>query len=171
MTSGPDLDEWARRLAAACERSAAERANETELREDLDPLIREAARELYGLSEREITAERSPGRHGSRLRYDKAYGGLVVEWEWKMTAARRARGARQALDYLAAMRDDLGLDGAFTAVVCDGREWGFLASDPRPHSPRCSSRSSLSAGSSGDATRRRRAAGSSRCWARIASAP
>lgn len=127
--SPPDLDEWARRLAATCDRSAAQRTNETELREDVDVVIREAARKLYGLTDREITAERHPGRKGSRRRYDKAYGGLVVEWEWKMRSARRRHGAQQALDYLADMRDDLGLEGAFTAVVGDGREWGFLASD------------------------------------------
>lgn len=121
-----DLDEWARRVATACDRSVAQRTNETELREDIDPLIREAARELYGLSDREITAER---RAGGRRRYDKAYGGLVVEWEWRMGGARRRHGAEQAVGYLAAMREDLGLDGAFTAVVSDGRVWGFLASD------------------------------------------
>jgi hypothetical protein len=127
--SPADLDEWARRVAAACDRSVAQRTNETELREDVDVIIREAARKLYGLSDREITAERHPGGRGSRRRYDKAYGGLVVEWEWKMGNARRRHGAEQALGYLAEMRNDLGLEGAFTAVVSDGREWGFLASD------------------------------------------
>lgn len=127
--SPADLDEWARRLAAACDRSVAQRTNETELREDVDVIIREAARKLYGLSDREITAERHPGGRRSRRRYDKAYGGLVVEWEWKMGNARRRHGAEQALGYLAEMRNDLGLEGAFTAVVSDGREWGFLASD------------------------------------------
>jgi hypothetical protein len=131
--SSPDVDEWARRLAAASDRSASQRANETELREDLDPLIRDAARELYGLTDRQITAERRAGRRGSLRRYDKAYGGLVVEWEWAMGAARRRHGADQALGYLAEMREGLGLEGAFTAVVADGRQWGFLASDlPAP---------------------------------------
>lgn len=124
-----DLDDWARRLAVACDEAVARRVNETELREDIDPLIRQAARELYRLTDREITAERRAGPRGSRLRYDKAYGGLVVEWEWDMGASRRRHGAEQALAYLDAMRSDLGLEEAFTAVVSDGRQWGFLASD------------------------------------------
>lgn len=128
MTSA-DLDGWARRLAETAERSAAQRSNETELREDLDAVIREAAAELYGLTDREITAERRAGRTRGRRRYDKAYGGLVVEWEWGMNEARRRHGAGQALDYLGLMRADLGVDRGFSAVVTDGREWGFLASD------------------------------------------
>jgi hypothetical protein len=100
-----------------------------ELREDLDSVVREAAAALYGLTDREITAERRAGRQGSRRRYDKAYGGLVVEWEWAMNPARRRHGAEQALDYLGEMRADLGSDRGFSAVVTDGREWGFLASD------------------------------------------
>lgn len=128
MTSA-DLDGWARRLAETAERSAAQRSNETELREDLDAVIREATAELYGLTDREITAERRAGRKGGRRRYDKAYGGLVVEWEWEMNEARRRHGAGQALDYLGLMRADLGVDRGFSAVVTDGREWGFLASD------------------------------------------
>jgi SAM-dependent methyltransferase len=46
-----------------------------------------------------------------------------------MTSSRRSHGADQALGYLAAMREELGLEEAFTAVVTDGRQWGFLASD------------------------------------------
>lgn len=131
MTSA-DLDGWARVLADAADRAAANRANETELREDLDPVIRQAGAALYGLTDREITAERAAGR-GRRRSYDKAYGGLVVEWEWQMKRARRRHGAEQALDYLSLMRADLGLERGFTAVVSDGREWGFLTSD-LPHS-------------------------------------
>jgi hypothetical protein len=124
-----DLDCWARRLADTADRAASQRSNETELREDLDSVIREAAADLYGLTDREITAERRAGRKGGRRRYDKAYGGLVVEWEWEMSAGRRRHGAEQALDYLGIMRADLGDDRGFSAVVTDGREWGFLASD------------------------------------------
>lgn len=124
-----DLDGWARALAEAADRAAAQRANETELREDLDLVIRQAAGNLYGLSDRQITAERRAGPGGTNRRYDKAYGGLVVEWEWRMTAARRRHAAEQALDYLALMRADLGADEGFTAVVTDGKEWGFLSSD------------------------------------------
>jgi SAM-dependent methyltransferase len=124
-----DLDWWARQLADAADRSAAIRTNETELREDLDPIIRDAAKALYGLTEREITAERRAGRHGPRRTYDKAYGGMVVEWEWRMSRAQRKHGANQALDYLTLLRADLGNDEGFTAVVSDGTSWGFLASD------------------------------------------
>src|SRR5690348_3460141 len=124
-----DLDGWSRRLASAAARSARERSNETELREDLDPIIRAAAADLYGLTDRETTAERSLGRGKGRQRYDRAYGGLVMEWEWSMSRARRRHGSGQALDYLALLRADLGVDRGFTAVVTDGREWGFLTSD------------------------------------------
>jgi SAM-dependent methyltransferase len=124
-----DLDGWARRLATAATRAARERANETELREDLDPIIRAAAADLYGLTDRETTAERSPHRGRSRQRYDRAYGGLVVEWEWAMSPARRRHGAEQALDYLGLLRSDLGSERGFSAVVSDGKEWGFLTSD------------------------------------------
>jgi SAM-dependent methyltransferase len=127
-----DLDRWARVLASAAECAASQRTNETELREDLDPLIRQAAAELYGLTDRETTAERSPGRGGSRRRYDKAYGGLVVEWEWRMTEPGRRHAAEQATDYLGLMRADLGPERGFSAVVTDGLVWGFLASDA-PH--------------------------------------
>lgn len=124
-----DLDGWARRLARAAARSARERKNETELREDLDPVIRAAAADLYGLTDRETTAERSPSRGRGRKRYDRAYGGLVMEWEWSMSLARRRHGAEQALDYLGLLRSDLGAEKGFTAVVTDGKEWGFLTSD------------------------------------------
>jgi hypothetical protein len=56
----------------------------------------------------------------------------VVEWEWQMGAARRRYGASQALDYLDLMRGDVGAEEAFTAVVTDGRQWGFLVQDPGP---------------------------------------
>jgi len=127
-----NLDRWARVLADAADRAASHRTNETELREDLDPLIREAAAQLYGLTDRETTAERTPGRGRSRLRYDKAYGGLVVEWEWRMTLSGRRHAAEQAIDYLSLMRADIGSERGFCAVVTDGRAWGFLASD-LPH--------------------------------------
>jgi SAM-dependent methyltransferase len=46
-----------------------------------------------------------------------------------MSRAKRRHGAEQALDYLSLLRADLGVDRGFTAVVTDGREWGFLTSD------------------------------------------
>lgn len=129
--SHKELDRWATKLAVACDRASARRTNETELREDIDRVVRDAAEALYGLSDRDVTAERRASKGKSRKRYDKAYGGLVVEWEWDMGAARKRVGAQQALDYLGAMREEMGLEGAFTAVVTDGKEWGFLASDRR----------------------------------------
>jgi hypothetical protein len=121
------LDRHARLLVEALRRSAERRANETELREDVHALIARAVEELYGLDAFTTTAERRAGR-SARL-YDRAYGGLVVEWEWRMGAARRRKGAREALEYLRLMRADLGTEDAFSAVVCDGRQFGFLIDD------------------------------------------
>lgn len=88
----------------------------------------DAARELYGLDDLSTTGERKAGRR-TRKHYDRAYGGLVVEWEWNMDSSRRRHGAEQAIDYLDRMRADVGEDDAFSAVVCDGRQWGFLVAD------------------------------------------
>ncbi len=122
------LDQWARRLSDALDRSARTRGNEMELREDVHAVITDAARELYGFESLWTTGERRAGQRGQR-RYDRAYGGLVVEWEWNMDSARRRHGAEQALDYLERMRSEVGEDQAFSAVVCDGRHWGFLVVD------------------------------------------
>lgn len=125
----PTLDWWARKLADALAVSSGTRHNESELREDVHAVILDAARDLYGLSELGTSGERTVGEG---KRYDRAYGGLIVEWEWHMAGARRRKGAEQALEYLQQLRDDQGVDEAFSAVVCDGREWGFLVND-LPH--------------------------------------
>lgn len=126
---GKDLDHYSRLLARTLERAVQVRGNETELREDADSVIREAVSDLFGLQDFQQTAERRP-RRGSRQSYDKAYGGVVVEWEWAMENARRRQGARQAVEYLCQMRAEVGFEEAFTAVVSDGAQWGFLVVDP-----------------------------------------
>jgi hypothetical protein len=129
--SGLTLDDRARQLYEALRRSVEIRRNETELREDVHALIQEASGDLYGLTDLASTGERHAGGDGRRA-YDRAYGGLIVEWEWDMRAARRRHGAEQALDYLGRIRAASGLEGAFSAVVCDGKQWGFLVADTVP---------------------------------------
>ncbi|MCA1708770.1 MAG: N-6 DNA methylase, partial [Actinobacteria bacterium] len=125
------LDDWARKLSETFQRSATIRRNEAELREDVHQLVLNAAADLYGLTDLDTTGERSAAS-GAR-RYDRAYGGLVVEWEWNMDASRRRKGAEQALGYLDDMRSSAGVDAAFSAVVCDGKQFGFLVDDPPRH--------------------------------------
>jgi len=122
------LDEWAEKLAEKLDRSVAIRTNEMELREDVHALVLEAASELFGLTDLSTSGER-PAGGAERRAYDRAYGGLIVEWEWAMGTARRRHAADQALDYLDRRRAAVGDDEVFSAVVCDGREWGFLVVD------------------------------------------
>src|ERR1044071_9204168 len=122
------LDDFSRRLSEVLSTASSHRENETELREDAEPMIREALDKLYGMSALSFTAERK-SRRGGRRQYDKLYGGVVVEWEWG-GESRRFGGAKQALEYLSDVRADLGEEDVFTAVVCDGTKWGFLAIDP-----------------------------------------
>lgn len=122
-----DLDEWSRRLAEIFGEASRTFANEMELREHVHPVIVAAILDIYGMAFTTSTGERSPGR-GSRLRYDRIYGGLAVEWEWDMGTARREHGADQALGYLGQPRA-AGRTDAFSAVVADGKQWGFLAYD------------------------------------------
>jgi hypothetical protein len=125
---GRELDDWSRNLSDLLDWAADNRTNEMELREDANGVIAPAIADLYGLSLASMSAERAPAR-GSRRSYDKLYGGVVVEWEWGGEARRRG-GAEQTLDYLGLVRSDIGDNDAFTAVVCDGHSWGFLAIDP-----------------------------------------
>ncbi len=46
-----------------------------------------------------------------------------------MNGPGRVHAAEQALDYLRGMRADVGSETAFSATVCDGRQWGFLVQD------------------------------------------
>ena len=86
---------------------------------------------MYGLPLEAITAETNTRAQGQgRSPVDKIYGGILVEYEWKMGAARRRHGADQAIGYLKGIETKTGVTGAFTAVVTDGREWGFLIEHP-----------------------------------------
>lgn len=124
-----DLDAHARRLERTLSRAVHIRANETELREDANGAIASSLHQLFGIEDSRLTAERPSSRQARRT-YDKVFGGVVMEWEWRMDAARRRDGARQAVGYLCDLRSDSGDESAFTAVVCDGATWGFLAVDP-----------------------------------------
>ena len=113
------------RLHAAMERFGTTAHNETELRLGVEPVIRDALRELYALDLDRIRSERT----NAAGRLDTAYGGVVVEYEFKMGRARRRHGAEQAISYLTAERQRLGEEKMFSACVTDGIEWGFLLSD------------------------------------------
>ena len=125
------LDQWAERLAAALTRSTRTRSNETELREDAEVVIRGALHELYSMPLEAITAETNTRPQGQgRSPVDKIYGGVLVEYEWRMGLARRRHGSDQALGYLRGLESKTGVRGAFTAVVTDGLQWGFLIEHP-----------------------------------------
>jgi hypothetical protein len=123
-----DLDEWSHHLAQVME-EASGLANETELREHVHQKVLAAIEDLYGMSWRTSTAEQQSAR-GVRRYYDRLYGGVAVEWEFDMKPARRNHGAEQALEYLQLLRRDQPVSDAYTAVVTDGKQWGFLISDP-----------------------------------------
>jgi hypothetical protein len=53
-----DLDEWSRHLSGCLDRVRVHRMNETELREDANPVIIAAAADLCGPSARRLTARR-----------------------------------------------------------------------------------------------------------------
>jgi len=127
-TAGDALTNHARNLAEALRTSARTRSNEQELREDVHQIIVDAIGDLYGMDALATRGEQQAGSSGRR--YDRSYGGLVIEWEWDMDASRRRHGADQALDYLANLRSGVEDADAFTAVVCDGRQFGFLVDDP-----------------------------------------
>lgn len=122
-----DVDEWSRRLYRAFDDASRQMTNEMELREHVHPLVVQAMAELFGRNT--TSAERRAART-SRQKYDRLYGGVAVEWEWAMDTARREHGADQALNYLQLIRSDQHAPEAFTAVVADGRQWGFLIVDP-----------------------------------------
>jgi len=124
------LDFWAHRLYDALKRSVSTRTNEAELREDAEVVIREAAEKVFGISSLDFTSERNSAATGPRRPYDKAYGGLVVEWEWRAgTPAKREHAAEQATTYLKNLREQVGNEKVFSAIVADGIEWGFLVDD------------------------------------------
>lgn len=127
-----DLDEWSRRLADAFDEAASQLENEQELREHVHPVVLQAVADLYGMRSRVATSGgRRASRSGPRRFYDRLYGGVTVEWEWRMDTSRREHGAAQALEYLHLIRSEQHHPDAFTAVVADGRRWGFLIVDPQ----------------------------------------
>ena len=118
------IDSHAREIAQRMREACASLTNEAELRRHVEPALEAALTDLYSFSFREIRSE----RRNAAGDFDVMYGGVVVEFEWEMDRARRRHGAQQALDYLRAEREAGGSD-AFTAVVTDGRQWGFLVRD------------------------------------------
>jgi len=65
------LERWSRKLASTAKAAAANRTNETELREDLDPVVRSAISELFGVTSQQVTAEQRSHATGSHRPYDK----------------------------------------------------------------------------------------------------
>ncbi|HYN81181.1 MAG TPA: hypothetical protein VES88_06735 [Gemmatimonadaceae bacterium] len=121
-----ELTRHAEAVFEAMETAVRQRTNETELRLLVEPVIDRALRDLYGFSLTQIRSERRSA--GGRL--DTAYGGVVVEYEWRMdTPAKKEHAAEQALQYLESERDRIGTTEMFSAVVCDGATWGFLVRD------------------------------------------
>ncbi len=127
---GKDLEEWSVTLSDAFTKAAAIATNEMELREHVHQVISDAILDLYGLSSDSTSSGRQIATGGKRRYYDRLYGGVVVEWEFSMNASRREHGAEQALEYLQLIREKTSAGDAFSAVVSDGQQWGFLIVDP-----------------------------------------
>lgn len=125
-----DIIAWSERLSEAMDEAAKNFANEMELREHVHSIITAAVNDLYGLGLSATSGEFNTKKSGSRSPLDRLYGGVAVEWEWDMKDARREHGAKQAVTYLSNLRADHPSEGAFTAVVADGKQWGFLRIDP-----------------------------------------
>jgi hypothetical protein len=91
------LDRHSRAVAEAMQQSAANRSNETELREDVHALIVEAAQDLYGLDALKTSAEQRAGRSAKPRSTDASRGGARANGWGDVTRlvrwARRGRGA------------------------------------------------------------------------------
>jgi hypothetical protein len=124
------LSAWSDLIADEFDRAVSLFSNEMELREHVHRFIAEAIEDLYGLGITASSGELNTRKRGTRSPLDRLYGGVAVEWEWDMGNSRREHGADQALGYLANLRRDHPAIGAFTAVVSDGKSWGFLRFDP-----------------------------------------
>ena len=122
------LEYWSELLSNTCEQSVDSRQNEDALIADIDPVIRAALVDLYGMDDRSFHVELNTVEGHGYQPVDRVYGSVVVEYEWRMGAARKRHGAVQALRYISNLRG--GNDVGFTAVVSDGREWGFLIDSP-----------------------------------------
>lgn len=124
-----DIQHHAERLYSVFRDSVQRRENEAGLRFDVEQTIRDALHDLFGFTLDRFVVER-PNSAG---RLDVRYGGIVVEYAWNMrTPAQRQHEAKQALDYLQAERERLGEENVFSAVVTDGRTFGFLIPDSDP---------------------------------------
>lgn len=128
--SSRSLSDWSEELAAVFDEAARRFSNEMELREHVHSKIVAAVADLYGLGLSATAGEINTKKGGGRSPLDRLYGGVAVEWEWDMSSARREHGAGQALTYLRNLRANNPSEGAFTAVVADGKTWGFLRVDP-----------------------------------------
>jgi hypothetical protein len=125
-----DISAWSEEIAEAFKEGADNFSNEMELREHVHRAILDALKDLYGLGVSATAGEINTKKTGPRSPLDRLYGGVAVEWEWDMKPARREHGAQQALDYLANLQTNFADKRAFTAVVADGKQWGFLRFDP-----------------------------------------
>ena len=103
------------------------RSQEPDLRADLDPVIRAALSDLYQYDLPQFGTEVNTLPRGqSRKPADNLYGSVLVEFKWNMGNALREKGSEQALDNLEKLENTASAEGWLTAVVCDGRQWGFL---------------------------------------------
>lgn len=126
-----DINAWAERLSDQFAEAATHLHNEMELREHVHQTILDAVKDLHGLDWTASAGERNTAQPGAnRSALDRLYGGVAVEWEWDMGESRREHGADQALQYLHNLRANHRNAEAFTAVVADGKRWGFLNYDP-----------------------------------------
>ncbi len=131
----PDVDEWAEQLNDKFTSAGTHRTNETGLRLDVEPLIREALHDLWGLNpDTETSVEVDPDPTVTQRRsIDSIYGGVFVEYAWSMTGGAgpqsRAGKAAQLLGYLDPIRERIGT-ALLTGVVCDQNTFGFQIDIP-----------------------------------------
>lgn len=126
-----ELDKWAERLFDTAEEASRRYKNEAGLISQLEPLIREALVALYGFDQGAFQVEHDTlPAGGGYSPADRIYGSVLVEYEWKMGPGRRSHGADQALTYLSNLEKTTGNINAYTAVVTDGRQWGFIVDRP-----------------------------------------
>jgi hypothetical protein len=126
-----ELDRWAEALADEAAASVARRNHEPGLISDLDPFIRRALTDLYGFDESAFDVERDTLPRGEGYSpVDRVYGSVLAEYEWRMDRGRRRHGSQQALNYLSNIERTTSNPGAYSAIVLDGLQWGFLIDRP-----------------------------------------
>lgn len=125
-----DITGWSERLSDKFHDAATHFAKEMEIREHVHQTILDAIQSLFGLEWTASAGEFNTGASGTQSPLDRLYGGVAVEWEVNMRLGRREHGADQALVYLRNLRTNHPAADAFTAVVTDGKHWGFLRHDP-----------------------------------------